>query len=269
MGNLLPESVEILLLRLTPLNLADCIHARQVHVLQMFRLLDELCPDIGLHTEDMMLSLLRNALERLVGIDFLDREIAADGKRLHIETVGLIIIEIGVGGRSHDRIETLLGSLDTAVDTSPGHHRSTLGKFSFKDLVPTDDGAAMLVEELLDACGHIVLKAGLCGSLAVGLETEFPDPGLAVRTLCPLGLRALVATDVDILGREYVNDLLENSLEELEGSLLAGTENLVGYSPMGPDLVRTAGATEFRIGGKGAEHVAREVDLRDDCDATL
>ena len=127
----------------------------------------------------------------------------------------------------------------------------------------------MLVEELLDAGGHIVLEAGLCGSVAVGLETEFLDPGLAVRTLCPLGLRALVATDVDILGREYVHDLLENSLEELEGSLLARTENLVGYTPMGPDLVRAAGATEFRIGGKGAEHVARKVDFRNDGDATL
>ena len=81
--------------------------------------------------------------------------------------------------------------------------------------------------------------------------------------------RAAAERRIKELGREYVYDLLENSLEELEGSLLAGAENLVGYSPMGPDLVRTAGATEFRIGGKGAEHVAREVYLRDDCDATL
>ena len=57
----------------------------------------------------------------------------------------------------------------------------------------------MVVEILLNTCGHITLEILLGSMLLVGLETESLDSLLAVRTLSPILLRTLVTTDVDVL----------------------------------------------------------------------
>ena len=105
--------------------------------------------------------------------------------------------------------------------------------------------------------------------LGVALESEFLDPGLTQRAVLPAHLRALVTADVDVLGREDVHDLGEDILQEGEGLFLAYAKDIFGHAPAGPDFVRTAGAAQFRIGGEGGDHVAGEVDLRDDGDVAL
>ena len=54
------EPVIVLVLRLAPLNLAECGHSREQHILQVLCSSDILSPQVSLYTEDMLLSLLRD-----------------------------------------------------------------------------------------------------------------------------------------------------------------------------------------------------------------
>ena len=103
----------------------------------------------------------------------------------------------------------------------------------------------------------------------VSLDAKGLDPGLAGRALLPLGLRALVAADVDIFRREDVHQLREHILKESEHSILTGAKDLIRDAPSGPDLVRATGAPKLRIAGQGTHHVARKVNLRDHHNAQL
>ena len=74
---------------------------------------------------------------------------------------------------------------------------------------------------------------------------------------------------MDVLGREDVHDLGEDILQEGEGLFLAYAKDIFGHAPAGPNLIGTAGAAQFRIGGEGGDHVAGQVDLGDDGDVAL
>ena len=88
--------------------------------------------------------------------------------------------------------------------------------------------------------------------------------------MSPWALRpSLVAADVDVLGREDVQHLGQDVLQEGEGFLLAHAEDVFGDAPAGPDVIRAAGAAQLRIGGQGRDHVAGQVHLRDDGDVAL
>ena len=126
-----------------------------------------------------------------------------------------------------------------------------------------------VVEELLDAGGHVALQLFLGGEVVMVLESQRLDAGLAQRAFPPPVLRALVAADMDVLGREDVHHLGQDILQEGEGFLLAHAEDISGDAPAGPDLVRAAGAAQLRIGGEGRDHVAGKIDLGDDDDVAV
>ena len=101
----------------------------------------------------------------------------------------------------------------------------------------------------------------------VVLEAELLDLCLAVRTLLPTDLRALVAADVYIFGREELAYFGEYVLQELHGLLLSYAEHVVCNAPQTPYFIWTACTSELRICCKSCKHVAREVDFRNYSDA--
>ena len=71
---------------------------------------------------------------------------------------------------------------------------------------------------------------------------------------------------MDIFGREELHKLCEHILQEGEHVFFSGAHDLIGHTPLSPDLVRASGASQLRISREGSEHVTRQVDLRDDND---
>ena len=105
--------------------------------------------------------------------------------------------------------------------------------------------------------------------LAVVLQLQFTDLGLALRTVLPAHLGALVAADVDKPGGEDVAELAENGLDERQHVGIAGTEHVFADAPHLPDGVGSARAAEGRIDVEGSLHVAGQVDFGDDVDIAL
>ena len=87
------------------------------------------------------------------------------------------------------------------------------------------------------------------------------DACLTLRTLLPLGLRTLVAAYMYVLRREESHNLFQHVVDEFHCLVVAGAEHVVRHAPHLPNLVRTAGATQFWISRKGSLHVSRQVDL--------
>ena len=85
-AHLVKETSVILFLRSAPLHFAQCAHTWQEHVLQMFRGLDILGPEIGLYSQNVG-SLLRSHLRRiwLERIDLLYIDETSDGERLILD----------------------------------------------------------------------------------------------------------------------------------------------------------------------------------------
>ena len=80
---------------------------------------------------------------------------------------------------------------------------------------------------------------------------------------------------MEILAGEDVAKLAENGLQEFEGGVLTGAEDIRRHSPDSPDFVVSAGlyalarAAEPGVGRQRRDHMAGEVHLRDDGDAEL
>ena len=66
-----------------------------------------------------------------------------------------------------------------------------------------------------------------------------------------------------VLRREHLDDLAQHVLDERKGSVVAGAEHVVRYSPHFPNLVRAACTAIFRVCCKSCLHVAGKVNLRD------
>src|SRR5947207_2414133 len=97
---------------------------------------------------------------------------------------------------------------DPAVDPAPRHNRRALGKAALQNLVPADQPAAVLAQELVDPAHEVALK------LILILQTLRLDLGLASRAALPVALPNLVSADVDPLRRKELHDLGEDILDE-------------------------------------------------------
>ena len=152
---------------------------------------------------------------------------------------------------------------------TPCHNCGIGGKTTLQNLIPTDNLATLLVEELLGIADEIALQILLGSVLLVALYAQLLDASLTLGTLLPTGLGALVATDVDVLRGENLHNLGQHVLDETQSGIVAGTENLVGNAPHGPHVIRTTGATQFGISMQGTHHVTGHVYLGDDGDVAL
>ena len=105
----------------------------------------------------------------------------------------------------------------------------------------------MVIEILLNPCCNIVLEILLGSMLGIRLEPELLDALLASRAGRPSLLREIVTTDMNILLREHLHNLVENTLDEFEGSLLTRAKHFVSNTPNRSHGIRTACTTELRI----------------------
>ena len=86
----------------------------------------------------------------------------------------------------------------------PRHDGRIRSDSTFEDLVPTDDLAALAVDELLDTSDHIALEIMLRSLAVLVYKAKLLDLRLTLRTFLPACLRALIASDVDIFVWEEV-----------------------------------------------------------------
>ena len=113
-------------------------------------------------------------------------------------------------------------------------------------------------------CDDVALQTFLGRMAVLCLKVKSLDASLTLGALLPLGLRTLVATDVDILRREELCDFLQHIVNECKGLVVAGAEHVVRHAPLLPHLVRTAGASHVWVSGKSSLHVAGQINLRND-----
>ena len=231
---------------------------------------DILGPEVGLHTNDVLLLLgSERGVQGFVAVDGLHRYVASDGEGLGISVFGLIVIKIHVYVGRHDAVVPALGCLKSASDAAPGVHGSTGSKRAFENLVPPYDTTAMGIEELLGMGDDEALQIHLGAVLGIVFETELPDASLTLRTLLPAGLGTLVATYVDIFGGEHVDDLGKHVGNKLQRGVVASAEHIVRHAPHLPHLVRTARAPQLGVGGQRGLHVSGKVNLGDHGDVAL
>ena len=72
-----------------------------------------------------------------------------------------------------------------------------------------------------------------------------------------------------VLRREESHNLFQHVVDEFHCLVVAGAEHVVRHAPHLPNLVRTAGATQFWISRKGCLHVSRQVDFGHNCDVAV
>src|SRR5439155_20840192 len=100
------------------------------------------------------------------------------------------------------------------------------------------------------------------------LEPELLHARLRGRAFLPLPFRDLVATDVDELGGEEREHLLENVLEERE-DVVADAEDVLGDAPIRLDLVLDAGVAELGVRRDRGASMSGHLDLWDDGDPAV
>ena len=103
----------------------------------------------------------------------------------------------------------------------------------------------------------------------VGFQFFGSDTRLAFGTLFPTGAGSFVTADVDVFGREYINDFGHDIFEELHGLFVADAQHIFEYSPTWTHFIRSTGASHFGIGGQCGKHVSGQVYFGDDRDIAL
>ena len=120
----------------------------------------------------------------------------------------LIEIEIEVVARRHDHVMPHASRLDTAILTSPRHHRRLGSQAALQDLIPADQLASLALQEILRLMNHVALQ------LVHRLHTHLAHQRLALRTAFPSLLARLVATDMHIFIGEKFDHLRQDILHE-------------------------------------------------------
>ena len=133
-------------------------------------------------------------------------------------------------------------SLDASHFAAPGHDRGVGSQAALQDFVPADDVASPAVDKLLDAVDKPALQ-GFFVSQSFALHQ-----GLAVGTLLPGLLGALVATNVYIVAGKQVHHFCQYIFQKAE-SMLFGAIDLVEHVEVVAHHIRLAQtAGQFRIG---------------------
>ena len=217
-GTLL-ETVILLEIGVGPSCLGNGKRAWIVHILGVAVVGDILAPQVALDAQEMALLRVCQCGTGIVVIHLLERGVATYRERL-LERSVLRIVEIAVFAGSHDGIVAVVDGLD--VGASPRHHGGIGRESAFEYFVPTYNLATALVDIFLYAVDEIALQ------FVYVLQLQALHALLAVGTLVPATLGCFVATDMDVVGREEVDDFIEHILEESKGGFFTGTEIVVG-----------------------------------------
>ena len=217
----LAEIRPVLVFRQRPSILGDGQGTGPKHIFGMVRFGDVFVPEVALHAEHVTVRIFRNALDGIVGIHLLQRQVAADGFGF-LELGVLVVVEVAPGLGRHHHVVAHRGGLDAAFGTAPRHHGGVGGQAAFQDFVPAQQGAAVFVEEALDAGDQITLQ------LFRRVQPFLLHPLLAEPAVGPVALRGLIAADMDVLRRENIHDFEQDRFQELEGIFIAGAKVAAG-----------------------------------------
>ena len=250
---------EIFFLCSCPLHLAHGQQAGEGHVLEVLRGLDILSPNVGLHADDVALLLggeLRG--QWIVGIDAVQREVTLDGHRcIH----GLLLVEVEVAAvtGSHDDLVVQTGCLDASRFATPRHHRGMRRQSALQNLVPADDIASAAHHVLLHAVDEPTLQ---CQPLAFHQR-------LAVGTLLPRLLGALIAPDVDVVAGENLHHLVEYPFQKAESLLLGAIDLVEHVEVVAHHIALAQSARQLRVGGQRSRGMTGHLHLGDDGDEAV
>ena len=111
------------------------------------------------------------------------------------------------------------------------HHDCAWNCTSVKNLIPTDDSLASLAKVCIEMLYEIVLE------IIHRRQTKTVGKMVAILACSPGILRTLISSDVIILRREKLKNLVKHILKELEG-LRAWTEDVSLDSPRGNHFLR-------------------------------
>ncbi len=266
----LQERFIIFLLRLHPLYFAHGCQSRQEHIFHMFRLFDILCPEIRLRAQDVgTLFRSEHLRHRFKAINLFQGYKSTNCQRLIGGMLCLIIVEVAVVGGRHDYVVAQLCSLYAAAHAAPRHYRGVRCQLTFQNLIPSNDAATVVVQELFHAGGHIALQVMFCGMAVTVLQSQFLNASLTSRTFFPACLGRLVTTNMDVLRRKDLHHFGQHSLQKGECLLLAGAEHIVEHTPFTGYLIGTTGTTQLGISSQRCQHMTGQVHFGDDGDVPL
>ena len=228
-----PETLPVLIGTARPGHLGRGDVARERHPLRLFAVGNILRPEAGLVTYNIFLAQVGNGIHRRIIVVHL----LQGHKHLLRQVVRLVVLMVvkvapAVRGQHH---------ADAAADTAScggvaavGHCDRILQGAAVQDLIPADDGLAVLLEEI----ANTLHEEGL--ELLDVLETEHLHKVLAVLALTIHILRGLVAADVVVRRREEFEQFREHILQELEGAGSRSIEVLPD-APAGFHLIAALG----------------------------
>ena len=242
----LAEIDRILYLHQAPANLRNRECARIQHILRMGRLRNHFVPEIALHAQQMAQGSLGNAGGRIVDINAVEGQVAAEAFRLADRRV-LDLVQVAAVAGCHDGIVALPDGLQAAFGPPPRHDRGVRGQAALQDLVPANQPTSMGIQELFDTADQVALE------FLHAVQALLLHPALAVRTVVPVPLPGLVAADMDILRGKQVHHLGEHVLHQFERRFLARAKVIRRV------LAAHAGNGVHRLPG-----MAGHLDFRDD-----
>ena len=208
-----------------------------------------------MHADDVALLLggeLRG--QWIVGIDAVQREVTLDGHRcIH----GLLLVEVEVAAvtGSHDDLVVQTGCLDASRFATPRHHRGMRRQSALQNLVPADDIASAAHHVLLHAVDEPTLQCLLVGQ-PLALHQR-----LAVGTLLPCLLGALIAPDVDVVAGEDLHHLVEYPFQEAESLLLGAIDLVEHVEVVAHHVVLAQSARQLRVGGQRSRSMSGHLHL--------
>src|SRR5207237_5814029 len=162
----------------------------------------------------------------------------------------------------HHAVEPGLRGRQAAFLTAPAHRRRTGRETALEDLVPSDEATPALREPRIEVADEPRLQ------LVLVLEAFLLHALLRGRSAPPLGLRALVAADVDELRREELEHFVEDVFEKAK-HVVRDTQHVICDAPVREYLDGLAGVPELGICRDRGHGVPRHLYLRHDGDPAL
>ena len=172
-----------------------------------------------------------NIGSRFKTVHFFDRNVSADSQRFIVGILRLIIIEIAIIGGRHNNIVPHLRRFDAAARATPRHYGGIRRQFTFQNLVPADNAASVIVQELFDSGGNVALQIMLGLMPIFVAQTQFFDARLAFRAFFPAHFRAFIAADVYVFRGEQFHNFREHAFQKSKYGVISGAKYIVENAP--------------------------------------
>ena len=195
--------------------------------------------------------------------------VAVSGARLFSQVLQLGMVDVGKYVGRHDDTMMLTCCLDATLGAAPAHDDGTFCQSACQNLVPSDEIASTLVQEVFHLTVDIGLELVLSAVFLCCRQSQLLNLCLTLGTLFPTVLGTFVSADMDELRGEYIAKFAQHFLEEYESLRVAAAKHVTTDSPIGFHRVGTALASKIGEHVKGSHHVAGQIDFRDDIDVSL